>query len=46
MNKQEVTVKHRAHRVLFDQNSPFRRARAEVPRVAYKRQPKHRNRQD
>lgn len=44
MNKvQTKQIKHRAHRILFDVNSPFRRAKTEKLRVAFKRQPKHRS---
>lgn len=35
----------RVHRVLFDQDLPFR-GRAEDRKDRYRRQPKHRNRQD
>jgi hypothetical protein len=40
---QTKQIKHRAHRILFDVNSPFRRAKTEKLRVAFKRQPKHRS---
>jgi hypothetical protein len=47
MRKPEKIVippaKQRAHRMLFDDNLPFR-ARREAPRTQYRRNPKHRNR--
>jgi hypothetical protein len=34
--------KHRAHRVLFENNSPFRRRTVENKKREFKRAPKHR----